>query len=343
MIAALRRERAMPCAMTFCLEGLHRRPHAAGRTRASPELPLVAALVAVSGLFFAAPGLDLAASRVFASVAGGFPLADSPVLLALRDWNRALPAWIALAVGLVLLARGLASPGRAAWLPRPSAVLVVLGTYALAPLGVVHLLKNTFGRARPLDVVAFGGDHVFTAVWQVSQACARNCSFSSGEAASAAVLPVLVIVLPRRWRLAALVLLVPFAVAASVNRIAFGSHFLSDVLVSWLFVAIGSAVMQRLMARRAAEIDTRADAWVRALAKHLGAPVAAARSSFVPGALLRAPDGRLGAWHPARRRRRPHLGARSSTIRDHSEAWLFRATSRRSFSPIPAASTLPLS
>ncbi len=92
---------------------------------------------------------------------------------------------------------------------------------------------------------------MFTAVWQVSQACARNCSFSSGEAASAAVLPVLVLLLPRRWRLAALVLLVPFAVAASVNRIAFGSHFLSDVLVSWLFVAIGAAVMQRLVARGA--------------------------------------------------------------------------------------------
>jgi membrane-associated PAP2 superfamily phosphatase len=304
---------------------------------------LVAALLAVSGLFFAAPGLDLAASRVFASVAGGFPLSDSPVLLALRDWNRALPAWIALAVGLVLLARGFASPGRTAGLPRPSAVLVVLGTYALAPLGVVHLLKNTFGRARPHDVVAFGGDHVFTAVWQVSEACARNCSFASGEAASAAVLPVLVLLLPRRWRPAALVVLVPFAIAASVNRMAFGSHFLSDVLVSWLFVAIGAAVMQRLVARRAAELDARADIRLRALAGRLGALGAAARSSFIPGALLRAPDGRLGAWHPARRRRRPHLGARSSTIREHSEAWLFRATSRRSFSPIPAASTPPSS
>ncbi len=125
--------------------------------------------------------LDLAASGVFASGRAGSRCRTSPVLLAFRDMNRALPAWIALAVGLALLARGVASPGRTANLPRPSAVLVVLGTYALAPLGVVHLLKNTFGRARPLDIVAFGGDDVFTAVWQVSEACTRNCSFASAR------------------------------------------------------------------------------------------------------------------------------------------------------------------
>ncbi|WP_407061683.1 phosphatase PAP2 family protein [Aureimonas sp. SK2] len=160
--------------------------------------------------------------------------------------------------------------------------------------------------------------------------------FSSGEAASAAVLPMLALLVPRRWRAAVVLLLAVLAAAFSVNRIAFGSHFLSDVLVSWVLVALSAMTVWRCLASRAARIDMTLDG---CLQRPFARTRRALSSSFAIGALLRAPDGTLGSLSPERHRRRSPLRARSSSIREHSEAWLFRATSRRSFSPIPAAST----
>ena len=239
-----------------------------------------------------APGLDLWTSGLFAAPDGGFPLSGDPGLVALRDLNRALPVWIVLGLLAILLVRSLGDGSSARRLPRPSLVLYVLGTYLAGPLTIVHLLKNTVGRARPQDVLAFGGEDAFTSAWQLSDACLRNCSFSSGEAASAAMLPLLALLLPRRLRLPALVALGLFAVAVSFNRIAFGSHFLSDVLVSWLLVALCAVAIFRLGAGHAERIDAAVDGTLAAPAARLRRAV---RSSFAPGALLRAPDGTSGA------------------------------------------------
>ena len=69
---------------------------------------------------------------------------------------------------------------------RPRDLLLPMITYGLGVGLIVNsFLKEYFGRARPRDIVEFGGDKMFTAVWQVSDACYTNCSFTSGEAAGA--------------------------------------------------------------------------------------------------------------------------------------------------------------
>ncbi len=202
MIAATRRERAMPCAMTFCLEGLDRRPHAAGRTR---RIAGVAARGrARRGERPLLRGTRPRPCRIarLRIAAGGFPLADSPGLLALRDLNRALPAWIALAVGLAFLARGSQAPDEPHGCPGPSAILVVLGTYALAPLGVVHLLKNTFGRApAPTTSSPSARPHVHGRLAGLAGLRAQLLLLL-GRGRIAAVLPVLVLLCPAGggWR-----------------------------------------------------------------------------------------------------------------------------------------------
>jgi membrane-associated phospholipid phosphatase len=51
----------------------------------------------------------------------------------------------------------------------------------------------------------------------------------------------------RRWRPVALMAILPMAVVFSVNRIAFGGHFLSDVLMSWMIVGFLMAALAQLM------------------------------------------------------------------------------------------------
>ncbi|MFK0205693.1 phosphatase PAP2 family protein [Agrobacterium sp. NPDC090283] len=63
--------------------------------------------------------------------------------------------------------------------------------------------------------------------------CIRNCSFPSGESASAVALLAFILLLPERFRLIGTAILVPFIVLVSLNRVAMGSHFLSDVLIAW--------------------------------------------------------------------------------------------------------------
>ncbi|ALN71656.1 hypothetical protein M673_02965 [Aureimonas sp. AU20] len=236
--------------------------------RDRPASALFALLVLVSLAFAAFPHLDLAVSGLFAVPGQGFPLSRDEGLLAIRDLNRVLPIWIASALALLLLARGLWGARR--FLPPPHAILHVLSVYLVACLGIVHMLKNTVGRARPEHILAFGGEDRFTVAWQFSDACRTNCSFSSGEAASAMAMMALAMLAPRGLRLrAGLTLLLPMLVF-SLNRVAFGSHFLSDVLVSWLVVALTALLLGRVFARHAAAIDGGIDGrWRAPLARAL--------------------------------------------------------------------------
>ncbi|WP_082684467.1 phosphatase PAP2 family protein [Aureimonas ureilytica] len=215
-------------------------------------------LLALASLTFALfPGLDLAVSGLFAVPGEGFPLARNETLLAIRDLNRALPIWIAVALLVALLGRGVW--GARSRLPPPHALLHVLGVYLVACLGIVHILKNTMGRARPEHILAFGGDKSFTLPWQISNACHSNCSFSSGEAASAMAMLALAYLAPRGWRApVALALALP-GLVFSLNRIAFGSHFLSDVVISWLIVAATILALRSITHAYGARIDAGVD------------------------------------------------------------------------------------
>ncbi|WAJ27676.1 phosphatase PAP2 family protein [Antarcticirhabdus aurantiaca] len=218
-----------------------------------PATVLFSALAAASFVFMAAPGIDLAASRIFTDAAGAFHFDANPALLALRDLNRLL---LPLAVGLLLaiLAMHAARPEEGCSVPAHR-VLFVLSVIASSGGILVPLLKAVTGRARPDAVAPFGGEAPFSAAWQLSGACARNCSFPSGEAASGASLLALIALLPARARVPALLVGVPFAMAVSLNRVAFGRHFLSDVVVAWLVTALAALLLHRFFAAHGRRID----------------------------------------------------------------------------------------
>ena len=128
------------------------------------------------------------------------------------------------------------------------APLFLLTSLALGPgLLVNAILKDNWGRARPRHVDIFGGDAPYTSVWQIADNCQRNCSFTSGEASSATWLFALVFLAPKTWRLPMAVSIGGLALALSLNRVAFGGHFLSDTMLSWLLTIGVVVLVHRLM------------------------------------------------------------------------------------------------
>ncbi|MEF2071013.1 phosphatase PAP2 family protein [Consotaella aegiceratis] len=205
-----------------------------------PRLALIAALMAVSAVFVVFPGLDLRLSDTFYRDGMGFWLAEDARLRLVRSLGNHLTMLVVVAC-LVAAFAPFVRIGRHIGL-RPHQALFVLAVYALGPgLLVNGILKNVVGRARPREIWEFGGGSDFTGVWTVFGGCLSNCSFVSGEGASAFALLCLIFVAPRGDRLTIGPSLFAVALALSLNRIAFGGHFLSDVLIAWilvLFVAV---------------------------------------------------------------------------------------------------------
>ena len=200
--------------------------------RAHPFLALCVYIVVVSTFFLVFPKVDLWTSGLFYVDGAGFVAEQNPFLQKVRHLGPHLVKWVAVgAVGILLLK--LLLPSRPAILPLRIPTFVV-ATLILGPGVLVNsILKDNWGRPRPRSVGQFGGDLPHQLVWVPTDYCDRNCSFVSGEASAAIWLVGLALIMPAAWRWAVLVFTLPLCLALSLNRVAFGGHFLSDTLLSW--------------------------------------------------------------------------------------------------------------
>jgi membrane-associated PAP2 superfamily phosphatase len=225
-----------------------------GRVFRSPALlgdPLVqclALMVVTSAVFLAFPGLDLWFSGLFYAPGNGFVAGQMPLLVALRDLHRNGTTVVVVVLVAALLIK-LAWPNRPS-LVKPRDIAYILGTLAIASGVIVNLIfKNNWGRPRPFRVIPFGGDQPFVPVWQITDYCSTNCSFVSGEGSSAIWLLTLVVLVPAVWRPTATRIILGLAIALSLNRIAFGGHFLSDVLLAWWMTLAVMAALYKVLYR----------------------------------------------------------------------------------------------
>ena len=117
------------------------------------------------------------------------------------------------------------------------------------------VLKDHWGRARPKQVVEFGGAKTFTPPMIPTDQCANNCSFVSGEAA-AIFMPfyALGMIVPR-WTTALLAAGTVCGIAAGFVRVAQGAHFLSDVVFAGVFMAMTAGLAYRAMFGRSYQED----------------------------------------------------------------------------------------
>src|SRR5690349_20446729 len=102
-------------------------------------------------------------------------------------------------------------------------------------------LKDHFHRARPRDVVEFGGTKLFSPAFQVSNQCRTNCSFSSGDAAGGFFSLALALALSRRRAAYAAALAV--GAVMSFARISSGAHFFSDTVTSFFVMLLVADVL----------------------------------------------------------------------------------------------------
>ena len=115
-------------------------------------------------------------------------------------------------------------------------VLFVFSSALFNLLIVVNvILKDTWGRARPNDVLQLGGNEVFTPWFQVSDSCISNCSFVSGDASVGFSIIALFFVTKKPAYLWASVF---FGFLLGSVRMLEGGHFLSDVLLAGFLIFI---------------------------------------------------------------------------------------------------------
>ena len=99
---------------------------------------------------------------------------------------------------------------------------------------VINLFFKTFwGRARPEDVLQLGGKFNFSPWYQISDACASNCSFVSGDAAVGFSIIILSFVTKN---IKYTYLSIIFGSLLGLIRIAEGGHFVSDIVFSAIII-----------------------------------------------------------------------------------------------------------
>ncbi len=128
-------------------------------------------------------------------------------------------------------------------------LVYLIAVIAIGPGLVVNVvLKDHWGRARPRDVVEFGGDKQFTPAFVVSDQCPKNCSFVAGHPSMAFALVALVLMLARRRRELLLggVAAVTLGLVVGFGRIVQGGHFLSDVVFAGILTIALAVGLYRL-------------------------------------------------------------------------------------------------
>jgi lipid A 4'-phosphatase len=212
-------------------------------------------LALVIGLLFGIyPELDLKLAALFYDAAAkSFPLKLNAVATFARDgamwiaWGLALPAIAALVIKLVRPDRPLLISGRA--------IIFLLLTLTLSAGILTNLtFKSYWGRPRPVVVTQFNGSDQFVPWWDPRGACGRNCSFFSGEGATAFWTYAPAALTPPAWRPLAYAAATLFGVTTSALRMAFGGHFFTDVaaagLVTFLVIWLAHGYIYRWRSTR---------------------------------------------------------------------------------------------
>ena len=195
------------------------------------------------------PEIDLAVSGLFYSEDSGFFWADNILVQAGREITLLfMRAVFGIAVVLTIA-------GYLGWKLRgirPAVWFYISLVFIVGPgLLVNSVLKANWGRARPSQILEFGGTANFSPALQVTDECARNCSFVSGEGAGATALALTILILApvllpigrggKRKLQTAVLLLLP--ALALILRVATGRHFLSDTVFAVLIVLTVALVL----------------------------------------------------------------------------------------------------
>jgi lipid A 4'-phosphatase len=211
-----------------------------------PILYVCLATLLASALFLLWPGLDLRVASLFYRGHGEFALNGNRVAAAIHE---GVPAMMQLAGAAIvlLLAYDLHRRQPAADAVRQAVFLVAC--FIIGPGLVANtLLKDNWGRPRPLQIVAFGGPDRFAPPLVIGDQCPNNCSFVAGDAAAIFTFLAFALLLPAGWpRRTGVIVVAVLGVVMGIIRMGQGEHFLSDVIFAGLFMALVVLLLRRLL------------------------------------------------------------------------------------------------
>jgi membrane-associated PAP2 superfamily phosphatase len=222
-------------------------------------LGLFAGVGLLFGIF---PELDLwLAGLFFDAQSKSFPLKSVPAANFARDAAMWI-AWAFAAPSIVALVVKLARPDKPL-LVRGRTVMFFVVSITLAAGILTNLtFKTHWGRPRPIFVTEFAGSHQFVPWWDPRGTCPKNCSFFSGESATAFWTYAPAALAPAPWRPAAFAAATVFGIVTSGLRMAFGGHFFTDVVIAALVTFLVIWLLHGLIYRwpRTRLSDERIDA-----------------------------------------------------------------------------------
>jgi lipid A 4'-phosphatase len=208
------------------------------------------AMVALAVAFVAFPSLDLLLSGRFYVPGRGFPAESDPLVQTVRYLWR-LSAWVTVAgAGALLAASTFLGRVRLLGIGRAALVFFLLLQGLGSGLLANAVLKDNWGRARPSQVIEFGGTKRHDPPLLPTDQCGRNCSFVGGEAAYAFSFMALGFLPgPVHRRRAWFAFGAVFGVAVSAVRVAQGGHFVSDCLFAAFFMLLVGWALYALLYR----------------------------------------------------------------------------------------------
>lgn len=203
-------------------------------------------LVIVTAIFLWHPEIDLIVSREFYEPGKGFALGRTEPFLFIQ---RAIPylTWfiILTSIGIVAVRQFLGDRCVTSLLQR-KAIFIFL-SLALGPGLLTNvILKDHWGRARPSQVIEFGGAKRFTPPLLPTNQCVKNCSFVAGDP-SVAFFFVAFAFVATTYRGLLFLIGITFGMIVGFVRIVQGGHFLSDVIFSAIMTIGVVYILHKIM------------------------------------------------------------------------------------------------
>ena len=211
---------------------------------------LAATLTAVSFIFMGFPQIDIAVSALFYKPEQNFLLRDTPLHLFVDSWIR--PSINYLAVAFVVACVCKLFFGQSTVKRRFNIVAFLFASFLVGPVLLVNgLLKEFIGRARPKNIIEYGGTKIFSPAYFPADQCETNCSFVSGDAAVAFSTIAFALIFKGKLRFQLVAIALSFGVLVSIYRLGTGAHFLSDTVLSGLFCILIILILERMLLRKA--------------------------------------------------------------------------------------------
>ncbi len=202
-------------------------------------------------LFALYPEIDIQVASLFYDAQKGFYLKEFPLFHFL--YKGIGPIMIGTFLALFLGLYWQKKRGKEAHFLHKKAVGFLLLFFLIGPGIITNLIfKEHSGRARPVQIIQFGGEKQFTPYYEITNQCEHNCSFISGHAAAAFFFMAFGYVMHSRllfW------LGFSFGVLMALTRMAQGGHFLSDVTFAFIINLIVLKILYYLYYKEGAVLE----------------------------------------------------------------------------------------